>query len=481
MDAVIYTRFSKLAGARSTGEQEQESRSWCGRSGYPVRAVFTENVSASRFAAKDRPEWKKVKQTLRQGDILVVWEASRGYRDMEEFVELRNLCAGLNVPLAYAGKVMDLTLGDDRFVAGLDALLAERESEQISLRVLRAKRASAEAGRPSGRPPWGYRLARPGEWELDPIEAPRVQGAVARLLGGDSQRSVMRWLEETVGWTPSSLTGLQRTLCNPALAGMRVHRGEVVGVGIWKPLISEDDHYRLANRIAAMKAAYKFVSPPGPEPKYLLSGIAKCKCGAGLEYKRFRNRNPAYSCPRGHCCRTAEPLDRMIEERVFEKAAITDPEEHEDDDQAIAEALAEITRIDGELRHMHERVGNGRMTLDDFEGIAKHLRNRRDQLDLELKTAGRERLTQEDYAKFKAAWPTMSMRDRREIVRVSFTITVMPFERDAPEVCAVEECGRTKIYARGLCKGCYLKAWRGKAPMPPLREPHVGRVIIEEI
>src|ERR1700730_17694075 len=193
MQALIYTRVSRdTQEGRSVDDQERECRTECERQGWPVRAVFCDNnISASRYGNR-RPEWERLKTELREGDVLVVWEASRAGRDLQEHVNLRNLCAEKGVPLSYGGKVVDLTLGDDRFAAGLDALIAERESEQIRLRVLRGKRAGALEGRRGGRVPWGYQKVSPAVWEPDPVEAPRVREAVERILAGESHNAVYR-------------------------------------------------------------------------------------------------------------------------------------------------------------------------------------------------------------------------------------------------------------------------------------------------
>jgi site-specific DNA recombinase len=151
--------------------------------GVPVRKVFTDDgISASRYSSRARKDWQQLKTELRTGDMLVVWAASRSARDLEEFVELRNLCAELGVPFSYSGRVLDFTRGDDRFYGGLDALVAERESEQIKENVRRGKTSAAAAGHPSTRAPWGYRTlprkeGEPPRWERDPVEAPRIREA----------------------------------------------------------------------------------------------------------------------------------------------------------------------------------------------------------------------------------------------------------------------------------------------------------------
>ncbi|QRY51844.1 recombinase family protein, partial [Mycolicibacterium septicum] len=486
LEAVIYTRLSKMAGARSTQEQEQECRAWCDRNGYPVRKVFTDNISASRFASKDRPEWERCKQALRKGDILVVWEPSRAGRDLEGFVELRNLCASLEVPLSYGGKVHDLTLGDDRFVAGLDALLSERESEQISLRVLRSKRAAAAEGRPAGKPPWGYRrkvdpdtgIHVIGAWEFDPVEAPRVREAVRRFLDGQSMTSIMKWLRDTDGWTPSSITALQRGLTRPSIAGIRTHQGERVSAGNWEPLITEEQYNQLVRRVESMKRAYGYVSSPGPEPKYLLSGIAECGvCGAKLERKTFRKRSPAYVCPNAHVCRSAEPLEKRVEDELFELVSKVDPAKHDDGDPGVQQALDEIADIERELDDWMESAGKREISRQAFVKIEKRLRARI--AELRPKTMGAPGLARVDYSKVQQRWGSASMAQKREAIRRLSIKVYSHRAAQSPSTCPNHPGEKT--YARGLCRNCYQQAWRGLAPMPPKLEPSPGLVVIELI
>lgn len=445
MEAVIYARVSSdpSGKGKSTQDQEKECRQECERNGWPVRAVFVDNdIGASRHSGKERPAWATLKSELRNGDILVCWEASRPQRDLEEYVLLRNLCAELNVPLSYAGRVLDLTLGDDRFVGGLDALLAERESEQIRTRVLRGKRGSAAAGRPSTRPPWGYQLVRPGEWKIDPVEGPRVREAIARILSGESLRSTLLWLTETPGYTPSSLTNLRRAVCNPAYAGLRVHQGEVTGRGTWTPLITEAQHHQLVEFFRRMKIARGHGSPPGPEPKHLLSGIAICgKCKKPLRHKLLKGRSPGYACNDGHCHRVAEAMDRMVEKELFHRLSHVDPKEFENDDPGVVEALQEIEDIEKNLEKWFKSAEAEEVTPAAYGKMEKIYLERIERL--RPKTLGKRRPHQLPVDKLAANWPKLSMREKREIVKRFYRITVNPVGkgkwRDAIHGVEIEE------------------------------------------
>lgn len=490
LEAVVYTRNSKIAGARSVAEQEAECREWAERNGHPVRAVFADKISASRFSTKARPQWAECKKALREGDVLVVWEASRAHRDMEEFVELRNLCASKNVPLFYSGKFFDLTLGDDRFTAGLDALLAERESEQTSLRILRAKRAAAAEGKPAGRPPWGYRqkideetgLPVKGAWEHDPVEAPRVREAVRRYIGGASMKQILVWLQETDGWSPATLASVSRALDRPSIAGLRAHRGEIIREGIWKPIISVQEREAVLARMNATKRIYGQLAPSGPEPKHLLSGIALCGvCGAGLRHKTFKGRSPGYICPNNHVCRSADLLDQAVEDEILELAAGVNPTKYETEDPAAKEAFAEIEKIEGQLDEYADMAGRGEISPKMVANIEKQLRARMAALQPKTVSSG-VRHSMVDYEMLQQRWPTATIRQRREAIRLLLSVTVMPHGRGkdrGPEVCVNCADPSRPMYARSLCRPCYQRAHRGKIAMPPYREPDVGRVVIE--
>lgn len=427
MEAVIYTRVSKLVGARSTGEQEKECRIWCERQGYPVRAVFCDdNISASRFSTRDRPQWKEVKKALRTGDILVVWEASRAHRDLEEWVALRGLCAELSVPLSYAGRVLDLTLGDDRFTGGLDALLAERESEQTRVRTLRGKRTSAAAGEWSGgKVPWGYRLVD-GEIVPDPVEAPRVREAVTRILAGDSQYSVYKWLlGDPNAYTPSNPTNLRRALEKPTYAGLRVHQGEITGKASWEPLITEEQHRRLTLKMKRQKEELGWRYRPGrPEPKYLLSGIAVCgRCGKPLRHSVPTAGTARYQCFNGHVVRSAEPIERAVVTALLERLAKVDPRDYDTEDPRVAAAQAEIEEIEAELEEWMQAAMRREVTTAAFARIEKSLRERVAALRPQAVDA---KFAPVDIKKLAENWARTPLAKQKEIIRAFFRVTVVP-------------------------------------------------------
>lgn len=429
--AVIYNRVSHAKRSISVEAQNQLNHEACERLNLPVRKVFKDDgKSASRYSTKVRTDWDDLKsgtEGLRKGDMLVCWASSRAQRDLGEFVELRNLCAGLGVPFFYSGRIVDFTRGDDRYYAGMDALRDEHLSEQIMENVRRGKNTAAAAGHPPGRAPWGYRMAprSPGEpprWVQDPVEAPRVREAVERLLKGASMYSVRDWLARTEGGAPTTLTGLKRSLSKPSLAGLRVHQGRVIGDGTWDAIITPEQHYQLVEQLDRGPQPSR-----GREPKYLLTGIAKCGiCGEGVRWKLSKhNPNASYDCSRSHCSREVGAMEAAVVRYLFGLIPLlvavaprdTFAADHKDADRKIRE-------LKSTLAQWRQAAISGDVTPTSFGEIEKGLL-----LQIEELRPKAAVITIPDPDDLRAKWGTMSMRERREQIRRFLTIKVIPAER----------------------------------------------------
>ncbi|WP_072806695.1 recombinase family protein [Rhodococcoides yunnanense] len=386
MRAIIYTRVSadQAGNQRSVTEQEKECRAVCERNGWKVAQVLTDNdIGASRHSRKDRPAYNTLDAVLNPGDVLVTWEASRAQRDLRAYVDLRDLCAKRGVLWSYSGRTYDLTEGGDRFGTGLDALLAEREAEQIRERVLRAMKANKEAGRPHGRTPYGYKAERNDagdlqSWVIRQDQADVIRGVVDRVLSGESMRSVCRDLDSRGVPTPGgrqekpggeedrrglwNSSTLRRLILNPTLAGKRVHAGKVVGDGTWAPIISEGTHYRLV----ALLTDESRLTHRGTRPASLLSGIALCGvCGARLASKRSR-RESYYSCPVRHCvARTVRLVDPYVESVLIQWLEGVDVLTFAvEDDPDAQNAVQELAELRARLDEFADAAADGQMSPD---------------------------------------------------------------------------------------------------------------------
>jgi site-specific DNA recombinase len=439
--ALIYTRVSQdKQRGRSPAEQEAECRALCEREGWQVADVLTDDGrSASRYAKRGRPEWEKVKRRIAEDgiDVLVVWEASRGSRDLAGFVELRDLLRANGVKLSYSGRLLDLNATNDSFEAGLHALLAERESDEKSDRILRSMRANASAGRPHGRRLYGYRRVYDeatgdlASQVREPDEAEVVLEVARRHLAGESARAVIADLDAR-GVLPAgarwTATKVKRMLTNPAYAGKRVHRGEITDAG-WPPILDE-------RTFAACAARYEDPARPkyrgGDDVKYLLSGIARCgKCGAAL-YVGGRPTQRVYVCHdgNGHLSRTQPHLDAYVTTVVLDRLATLDLDDLAAEAPEAAKAHAEAVELREHLATAVEQFSARQLTAATLAEVEAKLRPQIEDAERRARAASVSPAVVDLAGEgADARWDALTVEQRRELVRVLLHVTVLPTTR----------------------------------------------------
>ncbi|ORW34665.1 hypothetical protein AWB88_02670 [Mycobacterium paraense] len=391
---------------------------WCDTNRIPIdRVIIDEGISASRYGRKTRDGWVQLKEIMRPGHIVVSWEASRATRDVAEWARVRDLCADRKVLFAYNGRVLDLTSGDDRFVGGLDILLAERESELLRERFMRGQRGAALKGTAPAALGWGYRPVprKPGEepkWELDPVEAPRIREAVQRIINGESLLAVGRWLEAT-GFAPANHTSLRRGLTRPTIAGKRVYRGEVIGDAVWPAIISEEDQAKVVEALKYDR------TNPGPEPVHLCSGIAVCAaCGGVMRHKHHKAQADVYRCTKGCGGRKADMLDAAVEKAVLRRLRNINPNDYASDNPEIAAAEKRIRELEADLAAWREKAINEEVSAEMFASIEKDRTRKIAELRPRTVAPQRQLLT-------ASTWDQGTIREKRETVRALLVIRVL--------------------------------------------------------
>ncbi len=454
--AVIYSRVSSDLNerGRSVAEQEAECRTVCGRNGWDVVAVFSDNDrSASRYATKDRPEYRKLIKFVESGgaDVLVTWEASRAQRDMDAYLRLRDLCERRSVLLSYSGRTYDMTESTDRFSTGLDALLAERESEETRKRVLRAVRANADSGRPHGKLLYGYRREYdPATRELigqvpdedDTVDeagtvvrratAPVVREAARRVLAGETPYAVAQDLNSRGIPTPRGadrgwdLTQVKRLCINPGYAGKRTHQGRVIGDASWPPILDESTHLALVARLGDPRRRTQRDSAV----RHLLSGVAVCGvCGGRVRVQKNRGFL-AYLCVDGfHVSRRVTDTDNFVTEVVLARLerpdladAFTDTADAETA-AALAEAREKRARLDG----FYDAAAAGELTPAALARIEARLLPEIEAADGRARAAVTSPLVAEVAgSQARDRWVKLTLPQRREIVSTLMTVRIMP-------------------------------------------------------
>jgi DNA invertase Pin-like site-specific DNA recombinase len=376
--AGIYARVSadRRKQERSVDEQEVEARRVCADAGWSIAEVYREDpISASRFSGKDRPEWARLLADMTTGrfDVLVLWESSRGDRTPESWLGMLSTARdkGTAVHVVSHERTYDPRVPRDWKALADDGLDSAYESEKTSLRVRRTKAASAVAGRPDGRPPFGYRRrydsttgALLGQ-EPDPETAPVVREIFRQFVAGTPILEIVRVLKVTRAIVTT-------TLHNPAHIAHRRHNGDSYPAD-WEPLVDEATFYAV-QRILSDPARRR--TRPG-RTTHLLSYLATCgACGAHLSVRYIPTRaadrttnqgrsRPIYVCKAGsHAAIREDWLDRFVSELVVARLSRPDiyPALTAADDTAVVAARGEAEALRARMEEFIDSAAKGELS-----------------------------------------------------------------------------------------------------------------------
>lgn len=379
MRAAIYARISRDLAAEGLGvaRQEQDCRALVERNGWTVAGLYVDN-DVSAYSGKARTGYHRMLEGIKAGDIdaVVAWHPDRLHRapkELEEFITIIE-AAGARVATVQAG-VLDLSSASGRMTARVVGAVARHESEQKSERQKRKHLQLAEDGMPSGGGwrPFGYERDRVTVRES---EAEIVREMAARLLRGDSVRSVVAWMDGEGRLTTAGkrwqMMSVRRMIVSPRVAGKRGHRGVVAGDAVW-PAILDEVTWQQLRRLFADPARNRNA---GAGPRYLLTGLLFCGlCGSKLIARPNSHGQKCVVCATGtpnHGCgrirQIVAPLDALIVEAVMRavdvpataEAAVADPE--------ITDGLIEkIEATELRLRNLLDDYSDGTLSKQEWE------------------------------------------------------------------------------------------------------------------
>jgi DNA invertase Pin-like site-specific DNA recombinase len=113
------------------------------------KRVFVDKMTGKRF---DRPEYLKMLELARPGDVIVVWRLDRLGRSLKELIETVIDLAARGIELKSLKENMDTTTPTGKFLFHVMAALTEFERDLISERTLAGLEAARARGRKGGRP-----------------------------------------------------------------------------------------------------------------------------------------------------------------------------------------------------------------------------------------------------------------------------------------------------------------------------------------
>ncbi|MEO9029378.1 MAG: recombinase family protein [Ktedonobacteraceae bacterium] len=121
--------------------------------------TFTDKMSGKRF---DRPEFLKLLEMARAGDIIVIWRLDRLGRSLKELIEMVNDLAKRGIELRSLKENMDTSTPTGKLMFHVSAAFAEFERDIIQERTLAGLDAARARGHKGGRPK-ATSTIRPGD------------------------------------------------------------------------------------------------------------------------------------------------------------------------------------------------------------------------------------------------------------------------------------------------------------------------------
>lgn len=425
--AAIYCRISQDRGGRGLGVERQEElcRDLAERKGWAVLEVLIDN-DLSAYRGAPRPAYEQLLEGMESGTynaVLVVDQdrLTRHTRELEDFIVLADKAG---TALATVSGDLDLSTSDGRFRARIMGAVARQESEKKSERIRRQRRQAAKRGiSHGGRRPYGYTK---GGHELDRAEAANVLEAASRFLAGDSLPQIAsdwnsRGIRSASGkeWTTTSLRTM---LAGPRIAGLRVHRGEIVGDAAWPAIIDRDTHERIRAILGDPRRAQR-----GRPPEHLLTGMLRCgRCGSRMSSATTSTGAKRYVCHRGPghsgCGRmsvTAVALEEEIAGQAL--AALAGPAlAAAGSSRAVGAGLGERLRADEDklealaLDYAEDRISRAEW-LTIREAVQRRIDDARRQLGQQTATAVLATLPA-DVEGLRRAWEGADVPLRRKIL-----------------------------------------------------------------
>lgn len=306
----IYCRISQDTEGKALGvaRQEADCRDLAERLGLPGVVVFVDNDrGASTRSRKTRPAFTEMVTRAETGEFgaIVAYSTSRLTRRPLEFDQLITLAERRHVRIltVVSGQV-SLDTADGRAVARTLAAWDAAEAERTAERVARKHLENAMNGKAvGGTRPFGYEADKV---TVRPVEADLIRQAAADVIAGVPVRAVARLWAEAGVVSPRGLPWSHRTLRQmlkgPRLAGLRVHRGQLLtGAdgepvrGQWEPILDLDTHRRVVAALTTPDTRSR--RPRRGARHYLLTGVVRCGvCNAPMYGNRYAEGRHYYVC-----------------------------------------------------------------------------------------------------------------------------------------------------------------------------------------
>jgi DNA invertase Pin-like site-specific DNA recombinase len=472
-ETTIYLRLSDFRDdSDGFAGREARLRAEADRLGWHVRNVVIENDvtparngrarPASAFKRRkmvtpsgrtemrvDRPGFRAILGDLASGAIGAMLcedldRAARDPRDLEDLLDAVAIHRASARSLSGSLTLTDGGTDSEITMARIMTAMANKASRDNARRVS-AKRGdlSGQGWYGGGRRPFGY-VPDPNSTKYHRTlsrvesEAAAIRGAYDAIMSDPdasaSLKSIARnWRAAGVptvtgaAWTAESV---RDAITKPAVAGLAVTRTGFVGAR-WPGILTREEWDGLRDVLDRRGAAHGY---HGNAPTHLLSGIARCHCGAPVKASGGRDRAPAYTCTASaHLRRNAAASDEYV--LAFTAAALDrDPDLLRPPARPgvdLAALRAEAARLTAMGERMTAMWTDGDLTDEEYRAGARQRKDRLDAIAGQLSAAS----TVDPLAPFRSAadaaavLASLPIERQRAVVRSVASVTMLPATR----------------------------------------------------
>jgi site-specific DNA recombinase len=320
--AALYQRVSR--DDQSVERQNEGNREAASREGWQRSEYTDDGLSASRFAGRkggaNRADHKRLVADIAAGlvDVLVLWEPSRGNRQLTGWSQLLDTCRarGVLIHVTSHHHTYDLSNAREWRTLAEDGIDSAYESEKLSMRVKDGKAFWQGQGHPAGSLTYGiHRVnAETGRNrfirnEPDSATAPVVARIIRAVAADEPFRQIAAALDaegipapKGGQWSTKTIHGIA---ANPAYAELGI--------------VTEAESLAARRRLADPKRKHE---KPGQRHRYsqcLACAVCGAMCRGTVQAGADR-----YRCPAGHTMIGATAADEFIDGAAIERLSRPD-------------------------------------------------------------------------------------------------------------------------------------------------------------
>ncbi len=410
MNAAAYARYSTDHQTENSIEyQLKEIRKYCAEHEITITATFTDEAETGTNA--DRAGFQQLMQAARRGefDAVVIYDISRGSRDVGDWFTFRKAMMMLGVTVISATQRLgDLTNGQDFLLELLTVGMGQAEVLGTRQKSIDGVAVKARQGKfLGGVPPLGYDVSA-GAYVINPTEAQMVRTIFTMYAEGKSYNAILEAVSGAVGkrGQPLGKNSLHSILTNERYIGTYTwNKRRVKLFRKWAGGTPNPACVRIEDMIPAIidETTWEKVQKRMNDNKrrasnkakhtYLLSGLIECEeCGAAYVGHTSKNskgyETRRYVCGnkyRTHTCTAksinADEVEAFVVQNLKAYLLQTD---YEAEAQRIADmvnsATADLKEERSELAAINAKLQNGlRAILNGFDDLPE-LREEMDKL-----------------------------------------------------------------------------------------------------